>query len=149
PFARQKCGKMRRMRVTRIELSGIGPFDDAVFELPAPAGRGEVVLFEGPNWSGKTTIAQAIAVLVGDAGLLPARGWSASPQGPSRELMRRIVEADGHAHIALEHEGASLRVGMTADGLDREEIERSSKESPNPVVALLSSFHLGSRLTSW
>jgi len=38
---------------------------------------------------------------------------------------------------------------MTADGLDRAEVERSPKESPNPVVALLSSFHLGSRLTSW
>ena len=51
------------MRVERIELRDIGPFDDAVLEIPppAPGQRGELVLFEGPNGSGKTTLAQVIA----------------------------------------------------------------------------------------
>ncbi len=51
------------MRVARIELKEIGPFEDAVIEIPAPAEgqRGELVIFEGPNGSGKTTIAEMIA----------------------------------------------------------------------------------------
>lgn len=51
------------MRVARIELKEIGPFDDAVLEIPAPAEgqRGELVIFEGPNGCGKTTIAEMIA----------------------------------------------------------------------------------------
>ncbi|TKD08884.1 AAA family ATPase [Polyangium fumosum] len=52
------------MRVARLELSGIGPFEDAVFEVPEPpaGSSGELVFFEGPNGCGKTTIAQAIAL---------------------------------------------------------------------------------------
>lgn len=69
-------------RIRRIELSGIGPFDDATFDLPEPTDDGELVLFEGPNGSGKTTILEAIAVLVSgargspgyEAGLLPPLG---------------------------------------------------------------------------
>ncbi len=51
------------MRVARIELKEIGPFEDAVLEIPAPVEgqRGELVFFEGPNGCGKTTIAEMIA----------------------------------------------------------------------------------------
>ena len=49
------------MRVARLELTGVGPFEGALFEIPEPsAGTGELVLFEGPNGSGKTTIMEAI-----------------------------------------------------------------------------------------
>ena len=53
------------MRVARLEIKDLGPFEDAALEIPPPADgqRGELVLFEGPNGSGKTTIAQAIACL--------------------------------------------------------------------------------------
>jgi len=44
------------MRITRLTLKNIGPFDDATFEVPETPGSGEVVLFEGPNGCGKTTI---------------------------------------------------------------------------------------------
>ncbi|MEP7121627.1 MAG: AAA family ATPase [Byssovorax sp.] len=58
------------MRISRLELDGIGPFEQAVFEIPAPpAGTtGELVLFEGPNGCGKTTILEGIAVLIGALG---------------------------------------------------------------------------------
>ena len=52
------------MRITKLELKNIGPFEDAVFEIPPAPGPGEVVLFEGPNGSGKTTIAEAIAAFI-------------------------------------------------------------------------------------
>lgn len=58
------------MRISRLELDGIGPFEQAVFEIPAPpeGTTGELVLFEGPNGCGKSTILEAIAVLIGSAG---------------------------------------------------------------------------------
>jgi energy-coupling factor transporter ATP-binding protein EcfA2 len=49
------------MRIARLAFKEIGPFDEAVFAFPEPAGQGELVLFEGPNGSGKTTIVEAIA----------------------------------------------------------------------------------------
>src|SRR6185369_13027510 len=53
------------MRVTRLAFKDVGPFEDAVFEIPDPQGRGELVLFEGPNGSGKTTIVEALSALAG------------------------------------------------------------------------------------
>jgi len=52
------------MRLTRIELHDVGPFADATFEIPASDGDGGVVLFEGPNGCGKTTLALMIAAAV-------------------------------------------------------------------------------------
>lgn len=51
------------MRIARIELDQIGPFDAASIDIPAPAAgqRGELVIFEGPSGSGKSAILQAIA----------------------------------------------------------------------------------------
>jgi hypothetical protein len=70
------------MRVARLELTGIGPFEAAVFAIPEPAkGRGELVLFEGPNGSGKTTIAQAIACAS------DTLGWG---DAPLEQFMRRF-----------------------------------------------------------
>lgn len=52
------------MRISRLELDGIGPFDNAEFDFPPPepGSPGETVLFEGPNGSGKTTIMLSIAL---------------------------------------------------------------------------------------
>lgn len=50
------------MRVSKIQLTDLGPFDDVTLEIPAPpdGSQGELVLFEGPNGSGKTTLLQSI-----------------------------------------------------------------------------------------
>ena len=53
------------MRITRLELDGVGPFQNAVFNFPLPEDPnepGELVLFEGENGSGKTTLMLAIAL---------------------------------------------------------------------------------------
>jgi energy-coupling factor transporter ATP-binding protein EcfA2 len=55
------------VRLERLALKGVGPFEDAIFEIPepVPGSRGELVLFEGPNGSGKSTLLEALAVLIG------------------------------------------------------------------------------------
>ena len=105
------------MRVARLELNDIGPFEDAVFEIPEPKGQGELVLFEGPNGSGKTTIVQAIACatfpsveahpavdtvhrLGGELGLAP----------PIREIRQRIRRSSpGRAAVRLGIEADNVR----------------------------------------
>lgn len=58
------------MRISSLILDGVGPFSGAHLTIPAPPEsaderRGELVLFEGPNGSGKTTVAEIIAVAAG------------------------------------------------------------------------------------
>jgi energy-coupling factor transporter ATP-binding protein EcfA2 len=78
-------------RIERITLEGVGPFDGATFDPLPPTGAGELVLFEGPNGSGKTTVLEAIAVLIGAAGrsLGLAAHWK--PRSPSPEDVRKIL----------------------------------------------------------
>ncbi len=84
------------MRVARLELTGVGPFEAAVFEIPAPtSGTGELVLFEGPNGAGKTTVVQVIAVLIGEG-----REDLSPPSGQFRARSR----ADGKASLRAEHD---------------------------------------------
>lgn len=85
------------MRIARLSLRNVGPFDDATLEPPPPSGDGELVLFEGPNGSGKTTIAEAIARLV---------------PGSEEEQAHLRLRDGGEASIALEHEGLVQRVAL-------------------------------------
>jgi hypothetical protein len=82
------------MRVARIELKEIGPFDDAVIEIPAPAEgqRGELVIFEGPNGSGKTTIAEMIACA---ASTLVSRANGFNLSAPAGSAQQRRRSPDG------------------------------------------------------
>ena len=66
-------------RIERITLKDIGPFDGASFAPLPPTGPGELVLFEGPNGSGKTTILEAIAALIGSPFGPLSQGASAAP----------------------------------------------------------------------
>lgn len=97
---------MRGMRIARIELRDVGPFDDAVLEIPEPTGEGEVVLFEGPNGSGKTTIAQAIAVAVAS----PVNAPRALFEAPSDLLRRRMRGDASRLAVTLEDQGTSLQI---------------------------------------
>jgi energy-coupling factor transporter ATP-binding protein EcfA2 len=91
------------MRVTRLMLQDIGPFDDAVFEIPEPKGPGELVLFVGPNGSGKTTIAQTIAVAIGSK-------TSASPVDDFRRRMRGNT-AEGRVTVCHGTDSLEVTVG--------------------------------------
>lgn len=94
------------MRITRMELHDIGPFDDAVLEFPEPVGKGEVVLFEGPNGCGKTTIAETIAVLIGrwtNSNFMSLLG-NPPMRYPAQSWVRRLRGTNGTANLAV-HEG--------------------------------------------
>lgn len=100
------------MRIEQIELKEVGPFEDAVLQIPAPAEgqRGELVLFEGPNGSGKTTIAQVIAC----ASAPPSRDHSPSDEptmgAPESLLVARVRHHGGNARATLEHRASRLTV---------------------------------------
>ncbi len=92
------------MRIARLTLKKIGPFDEAVLEIPAPeeGRRGELVIFEGPNGCGKTTIAQAIACAAEPCDHdKPSRLGS-----PLDELMRRSHRGEGEEVVAEIRAGA-------------------------------------------
>src|SRR5262245_50719854 len=107
-------------RIERIVLDGVGPFDGATFEPLPPTGPGELVLFEGPNGSGKTTILEAIAVLVGSVGTsLTLEVATGSPMGSLRRRFRSdearvaVEVAEGCAAVveAKTHQGAVQQLG--------------------------------------
>jgi energy-coupling factor transporter ATP-binding protein EcfA2 len=100
------------MRIVRLELVEIGPFEKAVLEIPAPdeGQRGELVIFEGPNGSGKTTIAQAIACAAE-----PFSAWREealySPLDSQRRRCRSTQSMQGrHVMTGIEHAGDILTV---------------------------------------
>jgi energy-coupling factor transporter ATP-binding protein EcfA2 len=105
------------MRLTRLELNDIGPFQAAVFEIPAPAGPGELVLFEGPNGCGKTTILQTIALMVSGycARLDPSILLTNPPL--AEWLRRRGATPLGGAQIA--HDGAILDLKLGSQAPDQ------------------------------
>ena len=83
------------MRVAKLELTGVGPFEAAVFEIPAPtSGTGELVLFEGPNGCGKTTVVQAVAVLI---------GVGREDLSPPSAQVRARFRTGGKASLRAEH----------------------------------------------
>ncbi len=92
-------GEHQSPRIERIMLDGLGPFEGATLDIPAPEGKGELVLFEGPNGSGKTTILEAITVLVG-GGTVRAH----------ERLRRRARGQEANVSIRLHHGDVSLQV---------------------------------------
>ena len=125
------------MRVARLELNDIGPFEDAVFEIPEPKGQGELVLFEGPNGSGKTTIVQAIACATfpwvkghsgGRSRLGDDRGLG-PPIGEIRRRIRRTSPGRAAVRLGIEAENVRSFVHITDDQYDdRWEIDGSAPD---------------------
>jgi energy-coupling factor transporter ATP-binding protein EcfA2 len=105
------------MRLVRLELKDIGPFEGALFEIPEPRGPGELVLFEGPNGSGKTTIVQTIAILV--SGFCAHLDPSILAASPPLVEWRRRHRAAPFARATIAHEGASLDLTLGANGGDQ------------------------------
>src|SRR3954470_14180142 len=100
------------MRIARIELDQIGPFDAAALDIPAPAhGQcGELVLFEGPNGSGKTALLQAIACA---AARDPTKdGFALMP--PHHELGELFRAPSGAIRVTLDHDGETFPVTLLA-----------------------------------
>jgi energy-coupling factor transporter ATP-binding protein EcfA2 len=113
------------MRLARLKLKHVGPFEEATFEIPEPKGPGELVLFEGPNGSGKTTIVEAIAVLLSGfwkrdnvsaddaAQRMQEISWLCA-MPPLRGFLRRR-RGPAHAAVAtLAHDGDSMDVHLAA-----------------------------------
>jgi energy-coupling factor transporter ATP-binding protein EcfA2 len=114
------------MRVTRLELTGVGPFEGAVFDIPEPTqGAGELVLFEGPNGSGKTTLLQTLALAASGQWSVGTQGWA---EAPREEYQRRCHSSCAlRVHVApglgLEASaigpGVACPKGLLRDALDR------------------------------
>jgi energy-coupling factor transporter ATP-binding protein EcfA2 len=107
------------MRVARIELKEIGPFEDAVLEIPAPAEgqRGELVIFEGPNGCGKTTIAEVIACAA--ERLLPAILLPSQEGGSIAPALGRLHSQASSCSVFLENGAAPFKAWTcTSNGHD-------------------------------
>ncbi len=53
------------MRIRKLNLKNIGPFEDAEIEFNPSEGTQEIHIFTGPSGSGKTTLLQALAIFFG------------------------------------------------------------------------------------
>lgn len=141
------------MRVARIELDGIGPFEKASFTIPPPpeGQTGELVLFEGPNGSGKSTIMEAIAVAVGAA--------TSSPLSPEKDRSnfffgkndlstsilarwkRRFRAAHGLAAIEMAHTEERCEVRLLRNASS----DWATAPSQGPLHAILESLKRAAR----
>ena len=119
------------LRLSSIEVTGYGPFVDCKIVVPPEA---RVVLFEGPNGSGKTSLIEALAFALDPQALLSGRRYSG--QGRS-SVMGAPAERVG----ARQARNASLRVVMRS-------VEGATVDIPafdKPVQALGSSMLWGPR----
>jgi len=111
---------MAGMRITRMELRDMGPFDDAALEFPEPTGNGEIVLFEGPNGCGKTTIAETIA-----GGVL---GLQSHIFYPGNSRCRGQAWSCG---IEVEDRGVTAKNLVNAQNLGNQRPERADERLPS------------------
>lgn len=124
---------MPRMHIARVDLRGVGPFEDASFLFPDSGSR--IILFEGPNGCGKTTIAQAIAVAVGHRDLFASREDGLQP--PSSTFARRFRGDDGGVTVSIADEVDRCAVTLSGAGDERVDVRSQGLEASNRVAARL------------
>jgi energy-coupling factor transporter ATP-binding protein EcfA2 len=95
------------MRIRRLSLNNVGPFDHATLDFPEPEGEGELVLFEGPNGSGKTTIAEVIALLIGPPNASGGHDAETLTSGPFSKLIPRFRHPTAF-DATIDHRSTSL-----------------------------------------
>ncbi|MCC6555246.1 MAG: AAA family ATPase [Polyangiaceae bacterium] len=89
------------MRISRLAFKGVGPFEDATFDLPEPEGPGELVLFEGPTGSGKTTVVETIAVVASELAV-------GVPGSTGLRLHQRLLHDSSQIDVSVSHDGEEL-----------------------------------------
>jgi predicted ATP-binding protein involved in virulence len=90
------------MRIERILLQGVGPFDDVTIELPAGTrpDLADVYLLTGPNGSGKSTVLYALAAMIA-AGVQELGNDLLSPRMRSEKAMAAFRTIDGRDFVAV------------------------------------------------
>lgn len=100
------------MRIEKLRLRNVGPFEDVTLELPAGTdpSLADVYLLTGPNGCGKTTALRAIAAALGTSTLLRT------------EILKRMYAKDSHVVLGTD-EGTYL-VRHVDGSWPREDMER-------------------------
>lgn len=133
------------MRLRRLTLDGIGPFAGATLDFGEATEEAELVLFEGPNGSGKTTVAATIARLLGPVSLESGYQEASLTDSPYQDFVARFPEPRTLVHYegVFEHGGVSAHVSGRYGNpwLDR--------PGSGPVEVLLREFNEADDEVSW
>lgn len=111
-------------RLVRLYCRHYGPFEDLDISFDLPT-RGGMLLIEGPNGSGKTSLLEALA---GAAG-----GVLGNAQHSRENCKQRFTRQDGSAGAELEHKSLLMRVSMTRDST---RIEGEGHADGEPTISL-------------
>ncbi|MBL8207460.1 MAG: AAA family ATPase [Blastocatellia bacterium] len=95
------------MRIRKLNLKNIGPFEDGEIEFKPSEGTQEIHIFTGPNGSGKTTLLQALAIFFGSP-----------PQNVEALLKRMRSDYSSKIKITLEDAEWSKPPGFSVNRLD-------------------------------
>jgi predicted ATP-binding protein involved in virulence len=109
------------MRVRKLNLKNVGPFEDAEIEFKPTGGTQEIHILTGPNGSGKTTLLQSLAIFFG-----------ASVQNMDALLKRMWASNSSEISLIVEGDGLTL----PAFTVDRSRLIRAIDPSPFKSIPL-------------
>lgn len=96
------------MRVTKLNLKNIGPFENTEIEFRPSGGMQEIHIFTGPNGSGKTTLLQSLSIFFG------------SSRSDIEALLKKMRGGDS-SKIEVIVKDQTLKIDMPF-GLDRQKL---------------------------
>jgi predicted ATP-binding protein involved in virulence len=122
------------MRIERIQLREVGPFDDVTIEFPEgkdPA-QADVYLLTGPNGTGKSTVLYALASMVacGNRHLVGTELVAARMRSPSAMIVLHTDEQSHTVAVLRGYLGNDDLRGIFAG-------QRPTKINPAPLTPLL------------